>query len=139
VIKVNIFGGVLDIFLFSEHNCLYSGVERWIMDKRPHIIPAIVAVIMLIVAVAPLPYGYYQFLRWIICGISIFVAYESYEWGKSWATWVFIPVAILFNPLFPIYLDKSTWRPIDIFCAFLFASSLFLSRPGESKPIVKPK
>ena len=101
------------------------------MKQMPHVIPAVVASVMLLIAVAPLPYGYYQFLRWIICGISIYIAYKSYDWGKKWAVWIFAPVAILFNPLIPIHLSKEIWQTIDLFCALLFSLSLLLLREPD--------
>ncbi len=103
------------------------------MERRPHVIPAIIAAVMLLAAVAPLPYGYYQFLRWVICGISIFIAVEAYNWGKKWAAWLFGPIAVLFNPLIPIHLTKEIWQLIDLGCALLFSLSLlFLAKPVEN-------
>jgi hypothetical protein len=98
------------------------------MRHRPHLIPVLIVVLMLFVAVAPLPYIYYQFLRWIVCGIAVFVAVKAYQWGKEWATWLFAFVAVLFNPIVPIHLTKEIWMPIDLACALLFGLSiLFLS------------
>lgn len=94
--------------------------------KRPHLIPALLVAVMLIVAVASLPYGYYQFLRWVTCVTAVYIAVMSYTWNKKWATWVFGAIAILFNPLFPIYLTKEIWRPIDIFAAILFIVGIFI-------------
>ncbi len=100
------------------------------MKERPHLIPALVAALMLFVAIADLPYGYYQMLRWAVSGVSVYIAYMAYRWGKVWATWVFGFVAALFNPLFPVHLTKDIWQPIDVVCGTLFAASpLFLREP----------
>lgn len=107
------------------------------MQNRPHIVPAVIAAIMLCVAIFPLPYGYYQWLRWIICGISIFIALQSFSWGKIWPLWFFIPIAILFNPLFPIHLSKEVWQPIDVGCALLFALSVLLLKAPISAETVE--
>jgi FtsH-binding integral membrane protein len=103
------------------------------METRPHIAPALIAAAMLLIATSSLPYGYYQFLRWVICGIAVFIAYKSYEWKQAWASWVFGVVAVLFNPLVPVYLTKETWRPIDMFSALLFALSVLLLREPRIK------
>jgi hypothetical protein len=95
---------------------------------RPNLIPAVIVAIMLCVAVAPLAYGYYQLLRWVTCGVAVFIAVMAYRWGKVWATWVFGLVAILFNPLAPIHLTKQIWQPIDLACAVLFVISVFVLR-----------
>jgi len=109
------------------------------MDRRPHLIPALVAAVMLFVAIVKLPYGYYQLLRWVVCGVSAYIAYLSYKWEKVWATWVFGFVAILFNPILPIHLTKEIWQPIDIICAMLFTlSPIFLTGHKTGKPEENP-
>jgi len=75
---------------------------------------------MLFGAVAEWPYGYYTFLRWITCIASILVAFQAFEKNIDWAKIVFIIIAILFNPLAPICLSRSTWIPIDIITAIFF-------------------
>ena len=98
------------------------------MKGRPHLVLALIVAAMLVGAVAPLPYGYYQFLRWITCGVAVFIAFEAYSWKKIWATWVFGIIAVLFNPLIPVHLTKEIWQPIDLVCALLFGTSTILLR-----------
>jgi hypothetical protein len=90
------------------------------MGKRPHLIPSLIGAFMLLGALADLPYGYYQLLRFVVCGVSVYVAYTAYAWQKMWATCLFGFIAILFNPLAPIHLPRETWQPIDLICAALF-------------------
>ena len=105
-------------------------------EKRPHLIPSLFAALMLLGALADWPYGYYQLLRWVVCGVAIFVAISAYGWQKLWATWLFGFVAVLFNPLAPIHLSRAVWKPIDIICAtlFLFAAAVF-KEPSKSTHI----
>ena len=99
-----------------------------ISKKRPQLVPSIIAVIMLLLASTPLPYGYYQLLRFVICGVSMYVAFMAYTcWQKMWAAWLFGFIAILFNPLIPIYLSHKVWQLIDVICAILFICSIFPS------------
>jgi hypothetical protein len=102
------------------------------MKVRPHLIPAIIIALLLLFAVASLPYGYYQFLRWTTCVTAVYIAVMGFIWDKKWATWVFGAIAILFNPIFPVYLTKDIWRPIDITCAVIFLCSIiFLFKPKQ--------
>ncbi len=104
------------------------------LEKRPHLIPAIIAAIMLLWALASWPYGYYQLLRFIVCAISVYIAYMAYNWQKVWAVWLFGFVAILFNPFAPIHLSREFWQPIDIVCAILFIAIAFvLKKPKEEE------
>lgn len=98
------------------------------MATRPHLIPALIATAVLLGALAPLPYAYYQMLRFVVAGIAIYIAYQAYSWEKSWATWLFGAIAILFNPLIPIHLTREIWQPIDIVCAMFFLASTALLR-----------
>lgn len=80
----------------------------------------ILNIFMLLVAIAEWPYGYFTLLKWITCITSIFVTFQAFEKNIDWAKVVFIVIAILFNPLAPIYLSRSTWIPLDIITAILF-------------------
>ncbi len=104
------------------------------MRRRPHLIPALIVAGILLGALADLPYGYYQMLRWVTCGISAYITVKSYQWETAWATWLFAAIAILFNPLIPIELSKPIWRPIDIGCAVLFIlATIVVKKPEESQ------
>lgn len=81
----------------------------------------IISGIALLLAIVPtLPYDYYVLLRWFIFISSIVVAYGFYKSKLIGWMWVFAGIAFLFNPLFPIYLPRSTWTPIDLISAVLF-------------------
>ena len=66
------------------------------------------------------PYSYYILLRWIISIVSIYIAYDFYN--SKLQAWVLIfgALAILFNPLAPIYLSKQTWIVFDFIGACIF-------------------
>jgi len=84
----------------------------------------ILSIFMLLGAIAEWPYGYYSLLRWITCIASILVAFQAFEKNIDWAKVIFIIIVILFNPLAPIYLSRSTWIPIDIITAILLIFSI---------------
>jgi hypothetical protein len=110
----------------------YLEMNKNILEKRPHLIPCIIAAIMLFLALAPWPYGYYQLLRFVVCGISVYAAFLAYNWHKIWATWLFGFIAVLFNPLIPIHLSLEVWQPIDVICAVLLIFGVVvLKKPSE--------
>jgi hypothetical protein len=107
------------------------------LQKRPHLIPAFIAALMLFGALGRWPYGYYQLLRFVVCGVSVYVAFMAYNWQKLWAMWPFGIVAILFNPLVPIHLSREIWQPIDLMTAVLFVVIVFvLKRPEQEQKVV---
>ena len=79
--------------------------------------------VMLFLAIFQLPYGYYNLLRLVVTissGISSFNAYEDEKVGVAI---IFAIICLLFNPIFPIYLDKNMWIPIDILVSIFFGVS----------------
>ncbi|MFC1593654.1 DUF6804 family protein [Candidatus Neomarinimicrobiota bacterium] len=78
---------------------------------------------ILLLAIMPLPYGFYTLTRIYICLLTGFLAYKSWKNNLSSWMWIFGIIAIVFNPIIPIFLDRSLWAIIDIITAvILFAS-----------------
>ncbi len=95
---------------------------------------SIIAGILLILAIPPLwPYGYYILLRWTITGSALILAYSFYESKVVHWALVFGGIAFLFNPIFPIYLDKQTWVIIDLIVSITFFVSSGVIRKTNPK------
>ncbi|MDO8657595.1 MAG: hypothetical protein Q7K55_02545 [Candidatus Levybacteria bacterium] len=81
----------------------------------------IIAGILLLLAIPPAwPYSFYILLRIIIFVTSILVAWGFYKSNLSAWVWIFGAIAVMFNPIFPIYMNKASWVPIDFISAILF-------------------
>lgn len=84
---------------------------------------------LLLLALADMPSGYYVLMRIIVCVASAIVAYGSYKRENSLngSAILFGLMAILFNPIIPIYLyDREIWMPIDIIGAIIFVIKGFV-------------
>jgi hypothetical protein len=97
--------------------------------NRPVIggVPAAViygAAVLLAAAVLPLPYGYYQLLRLVGTGVFAWGAFVAFQRGSAGYAFGFAVLALLFNPVVPVYLSKAAWMPIDVGAAL----ALVLSR-----------
>ena len=77
-------------------------------------------ILLVIAMLTGLPYGYYILLRWVVCGVSIFNAIGFSKTKFTAWVWIFGALAILFNPLIPVYLTKSSWVGIDLIAAIIF-------------------
>ena len=74
---------------------------------------------VLLVGLAPMPYGFYSFARLTVCLTAALVSFNDYNSGhQKWV--VFLGIAVLFNPLAPIYLNRSIWIVIDLATIGLF-------------------
>lgn len=83
---------------------------------------AIVCAVLLFLALAKLPIGYYTFLRIAVTVVSILIIVEQYkkEAVNFWGV-IFGVIAILFNPIIPVYLyKKSLWMPVDVVAGLVF-------------------
>jgi hypothetical protein len=90
------------------------------------IITRIIAAILLFLALGRHPYGYYEILRLVVCGVTIYGVYFSAKLKKIGWVFTFGIIAILFNPLIPIYLRRGTWQFIDLAVAVLLLLSISL-------------
>ena len=83
-------------------------------------IPSLASSIMLFICLIDgLSYGYFTLLRLIVCGTSIYNSLKIYQKQNTPLFWTFIFIAILFNPLIPVYLDREIWLIIDVICAII--------------------
>ena len=81
---------------------------------------------LLFLGLADLPIGYYTLLRIVVTICSVAVVVTEYENGLNFWVITFGLIAIVFNPLIPIYLnDKSAWMPIDIIGGIMFVIKSF--------------
>jgi hypothetical protein len=70
---------------------------------------------MLFLAVFSFPIGYYTLLRLIVSLTAGLLCFKLIKNDNSLLIVISGMIALLFNPLYPIYLgDKSIWIPIDI-------------------------
>ncbi len=87
-----------------------------------------VAAIILFVGVGMYPYNYYEFLRWVVCVSAFYSAYMFYQSKNIFWVWVFSIIGILFNPIAPFYLARSTWQDIDFITGVIFIIAIFIRR-----------
>jgi len=76
-----------------------------------------------------MPYGYFQFVRFIsLIGFAI-LAYQAKEQGKQTEVIIFGVLALLFQPFFKISLGRTLWNIVDL----IVATGLILSIINSTK------
>jgi hypothetical protein len=89
----------------------------------------VISAALLFLGLFNLPIGYYTILRIVVTIGAIGVVIKEYENGLNFWVLAFGGIAIIFNPLIPVYLnDKSAWMPIDIICGVLFLVKSFTTK-----------
>ena len=79
-------------------------------------IPLYLSAIFLL-CLAPMPYGYYTLVRVIATVVFGIYAYKCYVAKKEGLTWVFVTLALLFQPFAKIALGRVIWNVIDVIVA----------------------
>jgi len=79
-----------------------------------------------------LPYGYFTFLRIVVCLAAGCIAAATFRDGKSlWAT-IFVLIAVLFNPFVPIEMNKDDWLFFDAVTTIVFIAHVAFVRQGRA-------
>lgn len=102
----------------------------------------VLAGVMLLLAIGNWSNHFYEILRDVIFIISATVVFQSFNNKHVVWAWFFLSVAILFNPIYPIYLQNDIWKIIDIIVAISFFASIstdFSQRSGVFKKTNKLK
>ena len=87
------------------------------IHKTIYIIP--ITSLLLIALIYPLPYCFYTLNRILTTLISLYGIYQTWE-SKSIVFYALIVIAILFNPIVPIYLSRNTWKFVDLLAIIPF-------------------
>ncbi len=88
---------------------------------------------MLLLALAPWPYGYYRLLRLVVCGCVGFLAYRLREQEKTSWTVALSATAVIFNPLIPLHLTREIWAVLNVCGAAVIAFHYFAWRSASDK------
>mgnify|MGYP006873000762 CR=1 FL=1 len=90
------------------------------MNRAIRFIP-LIAAFLLIIGCFHLPVGYYTFLRIVVCIVAVILLFFPKGKGITYRHIVNGLVAILFNPIIPVYLhSKTAWVVIDAVVAGWF-------------------
>ena len=94
-------------------------------------IVSIICACLLFVAVFELPMKYYTFLRTVVFIGALLIIMLLKRKHFYWII-LFILIALLFNPIYPIYLYKKiSWVPLDIIIGILFLLVSFIKYPKK--------
>jgi hypothetical protein len=87
---------------------------------------------LLLLALGDLPIGFYTFLRIFITIVAIASILYEFKLGITFWAIAFGIIAIIFNPIIPIYLNnKSAWIPIDVLSAGFFLIKSFTLKTAQ--------
>lgn len=96
------------------------------LNKKKNIALLIAAAFLLVALFDGWPYGFFTLLRFVVFASTAYVAWMAYEQQKEKWIWIFGFLAVLFNPFFPIYLNRDLWSIIDLATGLFLIVSVFV-------------
>ena len=91
----------------------------------------LIAVVLLVfAAVEKQPDSFYTLLRWICCAVFAYSAVISSQMKRVLWLWIFAVLAVLFNPIFPLGLDRNSWIVADWFSIGAMVIAAVIYRKG---------
>jgi len=73
--------------------------------------------LLLLLCLAPMPYGYYQLVRFVAMVVFGVMAYKYYEEKKNELAITFGALALLFQPFVKVALGRTMWNVMDVVVA----------------------
>lgn len=75
-----------------------------------------------------MPYGFYQFVRFISTFCFIYFAYQANEQKSKNEVFIYIALAFLFQPFIKIALGRTIWNIVDVIVGIGLLLSLSKSK-----------
>lgn len=80
---------------------------------------------ILLLCIFDMPYGYYQFVRFAATLGFAFFAYSANGQTNKNEVFIYIALAVLFQPFFKIALGRIIWNIVDLIVGISLIISLF--------------
>ncbi|APQ19401.1 hypothetical protein A9200_14530 [Maribacter hydrothermalis] len=75
-----------------------------------------------------MPYGYYELVRVIAFASFGYFAFKANQVEKSEQVFIYIALALLFQPFFKIALGRELWNIVDVVVGVGLITSLFIKK-----------
>ena len=98
-------------------------------------VPLFLAAVLLI-CLAPMPYGYYTLVRMLATLVFCIYAYRCYVTKKEGLTWIFVTLALLFQPFIKVAFGRVFWNIIDVVVAVGMIAFFFWDRGKREKGLM---
>jgi hypothetical protein len=101
--------------------------------KNSETIIKVVLAILMFVCLLDMPYGFYQFVRFVaLIGFGV-LAYKANEQNKNTAMIIYGGLALLFQLFFKIALGREMWNIVDVIVGIGLIGSLFMNRTKSQR------
>jgi len=84
--------------------------------------------LLLFLCLLNMPYGYYELVRFIAFVGFGFLAYKANQVEKSEQVFIYIALALLFQPFYKIALGRDIWNMVDVVVGVALLISIFIPK-----------
>lgn len=91
----------------------------------------IIIAALLLLCLAPMPYGYYMLVRWSAMVVFAVTAFNYYAENNKELAVTFGALALLFQPFIKIALGRAIWNIVDVAVAILLLVLTFTKNKKE--------
>lgn len=95
------------------------------------IVLKLILALLLLLCLAPMPYGYYQLVRVVAMIAFAIMAYQYYEKEKVSLLIIFCGLCLLFQPFIKVALGRVMWNVVDVIVAIGLVVLCFIEEKDE--------
>lgn len=93
----------------------------------------IILAILLFLCLLDMPYGYYQFVRFVSFVAFVFFAYQAHQKDNKTEAFIYLALALLFQPFIKIALGRTIWNMVDVVVGIGLVLSVFFEPVKKNK------
>lgn len=96
--------------------------EKDLSLKYMLVVHALPAMMLFVAATDDVPHGFFSLTRVVVCAGACMSFAASNQKNKNIFSFLFVIIAILFNPLFPVHLEnRNMWIIMDFLAGCIFS------------------
>lgn len=93
----------------------------------------LILAILLLLCLLDFPYGYYQLVRFVATMVFGYLAYNAQQENKKNEVFVYIALAVLFQPFIKIALGRMLWNIVDVIVALGLIFNVITQKNNQNK------
>ena len=98
--------------------------------RRLSLISFAVAILLMIAMCHP-PMAFFRPMKIAVCAFGIVAACLFWRRGSEWRALLASAIAIIFNPIWPVYLGRANWHLTDCIASLIILTCLQLPKPSK--------
>ena len=88
--------------------------------RRTALAPAILGALAALAGVALVDGDAFTIVRFAVCILALIVAWFAFQARQWWWLVLLVPIALVWNPVFPVELDHDTWLLLHYLASAVF-------------------